>query len=222
MMPATAVRAITVMIAVALAGCGTAASSASPNSPASLTTTTLVSSAQSPVHSANKAGPRRVHADGRVAHRSTRSSPSPVMSAAMNALATTSPTPIDTLARTGEARALPAGAFSLPTYGKVNSVPGMLMKNAGILGSRAHGCVWLTDSGGIHAALWPPGYYGRWNPLRIYSRQGRLVWQRGQRYDVGYGFSSVHVDRIKPACRTPGDESYAWWVQPAPYRKSGQ
>jgi hypothetical protein len=46
-----------------------------------------------------------------------------------------------------------AGGFWLPTYGKVNSVPGMLMQNAGILGSRAHGCVWLTDGGGIHAAL---------------------------------------------------------------------
>jgi hypothetical protein len=97
----------------------------------------------------------------------------------------------------------------------------MLMHHAGILGDRTHGCVWLIYGGSIYAALWPPGYYGRWNPLRLYTKKGRLVWRRGQRYDVGGGFSSVHVDRIKPACRTPGDRSYAWWVVPGFWR-SGQ
>ena len=58
--------------------------------------------------------------------------------------------------------------------------------------------------------------------IDIAGVQPHLVWRRGQRFDVGYGFSSVHADRIEPACRTPGDKSYAWWVQPGRYGKSGQ
>jgi hypothetical protein len=194
-----AVRASTAILVVALAGCGAAMSSAQSEPQVTVTPTTLLGGSRSaPLPS------------------ETRHPVVGMAAVSATASATATATPAEVRAASS-ASTLPTGAFWLPTYGKVNSYPGMLMHKAGILGDRVHGCVWLTDASGPHAALWPPGFYGRWNPLRIYNKRGRLVWQRGEHFNIGGGFSSVHVDRIKPACRTPGDKSYAWWVIPPPW-----
>lgn len=87
-----------------------------------------------------------------------------------------------------------------------------LWKRADIVTNADRTCVWLLDIDGMKfAALWGPGYYAKFQPLRIFDKSGRELWREGQKRDIGGGFSPVHVDRIPAKCRT-GDR--AWWVAP--------
>lgn len=79
-------------------------------------------------------------------------------------------------------------------------------------GDEESGCVWLDEPGrGTRwAALWPRGFRAAFNPIRIYTPSGRMIWREGTEMDLSGGPSTVHVDRIPPACRISDD--LAWWV----------
>lgn len=63
-------------------------------------------------------------------------------------------------------------------------------------------------------ALWYPGYWARFDPVRIYDSRGLLVWSElDPPRDVEGGFVEVFVDRIPEQCRT-NDYPYPWWVVP--------
>jgi hypothetical protein len=80
-----------------------------------------------------------------------------------------------------------------------------------VTGDEKSGCVWFAESGTdeLRAVLWPEGFRAAFDPVRIYNPEGRVVWREGVEMSVSGGPSTVHVDRIPPACRT-GD--LAWWM----------
>lgn len=106
---------------------------------------------------------------------------------------------------------LPPGALTLPTHGS-DHYPKSLWSNVDIVTNADHTCVWILGADGDkQAALWWPGYYAMFEPLRILDDSGRELWREGQRRDIGGGGSPVHVDRIPAKCRTG---EHAWWMGP--------
>lgn len=99
--------------------------------------------------------------------------------------------------------------IALPTYGD-GPVPRMLLRGVRLVGSAERRCVWLLDMDGRkHAALWPPGYRARFDPVRVFNAAGRPVWGEGHEQDIGGGFTTVGVERLAPECRV---DNRVWWV----------
>lgn len=106
---------------------------------------------------------------------------------------------------------LPHGALRLPAHGEANASPAGRIANADIVTNADHTCVWIQDGPYKHAALWWPGYYAMFNPLRIFDKDGNELWIKGQLRDIGGGFTPYQIERIPPECRTGGK---AWWMAP--------
>lgn len=104
-----------------------------------------------------------------------------------------------------------AGARWLPHWTS-DELPAAQLNDATVTTDEQQDCVWLLAADGTRiAALWPPGYRVRFQPLRISDEQDRLVWQEGMSRTVGGGYSPVFVERLPEQCRT-GEN--AWWVAP--------
>lgn len=82
------------------------------------------------------------------------------------------------------------------------------------MGDAKTGCVWLETADGYRqAVLWPKGHRVAFNPLRIYDSDGVVVWREGVERVVGGGPSTVHAERLKPACRVDDrPDDLVWWL----------
>ena len=110
---------------------------------------------------------------------------------------------------------VPADGMALPAYDCPNSHPSALLRGVRIEGDASTGCVWIAYPSGEHRiALWYPGYWARFDPVRIYDTRGRLVWSESDPpRDIGGGFVEVFWDRIPEQCRVDGHPR-PWWVAP--------
>lgn len=110
---------------------------------------------------------------------------------------------------------VPADGMALPAYDCPNSHPDRLLSGVRITGDAARGCVWIVYPNGTQRmALWYPGYWARFDPVRVYDSRGRLVWSElDPPRDIAGGFVEVFLDRIPEQCRVK-DYPYPWWVIP--------
>jgi len=105
---------------------------------------------------------------------------------------------------------LPSVAIRLPTS---DWHPGDASMTA-LAHGRVHGskstagtCVWLesdTERATKLPLVWPAGFYGRLDPLRIYDRGGRIVAREGQVVEFGGGLGAVPG----PACMFGRSEAF--------------
>jgi len=80
--------------------------------------------------------------------------------------------------------------------------------HATITGDPLKGCVWLGTADNHHMAVWYPGYWARFAPLRIYNGKGEQVWSELEARDLGGGWISHLTDRIPEQCRIPGERAF--------------
>jgi hypothetical protein len=100
-------------------------------------------------------------------------------------------------------------AFFLASH-RSDDVPAASLDDVDIAGDPSSRCVWLERADGSRiTALWPAGFYARFDPLRVYNDKQAEVFREGKPRDVGGGFRAVHVDRVPETCRV-GEG--AWWV----------
>ena len=94
------------------------------------------------------------------------------------------------------------GGLKLPTHGSVGGR--MLASLTGkVVGDPATGCVWLelaVDRTRV-AALWPPDYRVRFDPVRIYDARGRVVMREGTMHSFGGGHSGEVAHKVPRGCR---------------------
>lgn len=139
----------------------------------------------------------------RTAPRVTAAPPAPPRVAASRPPAPMTPPP-PPVSPPPKPRVRPA-EIALPTHD--GTTPLALMGAHTVVGSRALGCVWVVQGGTRHAAIWPPGFRARFDPVRIYDAQHREVWREGQAIELGGGGGNAAP--VPGRCRT-GDS--ALWL----------
>lgn len=99
---------------------------------------------------------------------------------------------------------LPSDGMLLPSYDCTNVFPGPVLGPVGIGGDASKGCVWITHGNGTYRqmALWHPGYWARFDPVRIYDAAGRQVWsEMDPPRLIGFWSAGDNVERIPIQCR---------------------
>ncbi len=92
------------------------------------------------------------------------------------------------------------GRLILPSWTRGEVLPGSLARDVGIEGDAAAGCVWLTTGGSrTGVGIWPTGTTAAFNPLRIYDKDGRVVWTEGELRDTS-GPVKEQSPRVPPQC----------------------
>jgi hypothetical protein len=102
--------------------------------------------------------------------------------------------------------ATPPAEIALPTHEGATPHAGLGAHT--LLGNRKLGCVWIVQGTRRYAAVWPPGFRARFDPVRIYDAEHRLVWREGQVMELGGG-PGPQADRVPPRCRVG---EFAVWV----------
>lgn len=100
---------------------------------------------------------------------------------------------------------LPPDAMLLPSYDCTKVFPAPALGPVGIEGDASKGCVWITNGKGTYRqmALWFPGYWARFDPVRIYDPAGRQVWSElDPLREIGVWYAGDSVARIPEECRT--------------------
>lgn len=80
-----------------------------------------------------------------------------------------------------------------------------------LIGDADTGCVWFegVDGPGRIWPIWPEGFTGSFNPIRVYDAEGNLFAEEGQRYSSLGG--SEAADR-RDECRQTQDAVASWRV----------
>src|SRR5712692_4138354 len=91
----------------------------------------------------------------------------------------------------------PLGASSSYTVDTAPSGPRLTARLEGVLGGQVRldgsACFWIDNGGTRTALVWPQGYSGAKDPLRIRDYGGKTLAQVGQHIAVGGGLGPTRV-----------------------------
>lgn len=77
------------------------------------------------------------------------------------------------------------GRLVLPHWNPGAGIGAVAVNATGITGDQRLGCVWITYANAIHPAIWPPGTYALFSPLRVFDSSGTLLWTEGEAKTFG-------------------------------------
>lgn len=109
---------------------------------------------------------------------------------------------------------VPADGMLLPAFDCTGVAGAAILVMARVTGDASKRCVWVVDVNGTHhAALWRPGSWARFDPVRIYEAGGNQVWSElDPPRDIGGGFGPDYdPPRIPAQCRVE-DHPDPWYV----------
>ncbi|MGH2794878.1 MAG: hypothetical protein ACRDKG_11305 [Actinomycetota bacterium] len=111
---------------------------------------------------------------------------------------------------------VPDDGMLLPAFDCTGISGAAIMPSARVTGDASKGCVWIERAKGVwQVALWEPGWWARFNPVRIYDAGGNQVWSElDPPRDIGGGFGPDYdPPRIPAQCRVD-EYPDPWYVAP--------